>query len=81
MTLLKGKEVYWVNVHAPNVRWQNTVNDTLSELGKKYKNFHLIDWNKEAQNHPEWFYDDQTHPKPIGVKAYIKLVVEKMSGK
>lgn len=81
MTLLKGKEVYWVNVHAPNVRWQNTVNDTLNELGKKYKNFHLIDWNKEAQNHPEWFYDDQIHPKPTGVKAYIKLVVEKMSGK
>ncbi len=73
MSLLKDKKVYWVNIKAPT-GWQETINATLAKLPNQYSNITMIDWYSESQNHPEFFYDDETHLNESGRTAYAKYV-------
>lgn len=81
MSALGDRKVYWVNVRVPTKRWQNDVNAMLADMAKKYDNFTLIDWYDYSNGHSDWFYDDQVHPNPEGMKHYIHLVSETMLGK
>ncbi len=81
MSALGDRKVYWVNVRVPTKRWQNDVNTMLEEMAKKYENMTLIDWYDYSNGHSDWFYDDQVHPNPEGMKHYIHLVSETMLGK
>ncbi|MFN6913546.1 acyltransferase family protein [Enterococcus faecium] len=65
MSLLKDKKVYWVNIKAPT-GWQDTINATLATLPNQYSNITMIDWYSESKNHPEFFYDDETHLNESG---------------
>ena len=62
-------------------RWQNDVNAMLADMAKKYDNLTLIDWYDYSNGHSDWFYDDQVHPNPEGMKHYIHLVSETLLGK
>lgn len=73
MSLLKDKKVYWVNIKAPT-GWQETINATLAKLPNQYSNVTMIDWYSESQNHPEFFYDDETHLNESGRTAYAKYI-------
>lgn len=73
MSLLKDKKVYWVNIKAPT-GWQDTINATLAKLPNQYSNITMIDWYSESQNHPEFFYDDETHLNESGRTAYAKYI-------
>lgn len=73
MSLLKDKKVYWVNIKAPT-GWQDTINATLSTLPNQYSNITMIDWYSESKNHPEFFYDDETHLNESGRTAYAKYI-------
>ncbi|HGF7732787.1 TPA: acyltransferase family protein, partial [Enterococcus faecium] len=68
MSLLKDKKVYWVNIKAPT-GWQDTINATLATLPNQYYNITMIDWYSESKNHPEFFYDDETHLNESGRTA------------
>lgn len=81
MSALGDRKVYWVNVRVPTKRWQNDVNAMLADMAKKYDNLTLIDWYDYSNGHSDWFYDDQVHPNPEGMKHYIHLVSETMLGK
>ena len=81
MSALGDRKVYWVNVPVPTKRWQNDVNAMLADMAKKYDNLTLIDWYDYSNGHSDWFYDDQVHPNPEGMKHYIHLVSETMLGK
>lgn len=81
MSALGDRKVYWVNVRVPTKRWQNDVNAMLADMEKKYDNLTLIDWYDYSNGHSDWFYDDQVHPNPEGMKHYIHLVSETMLGK
>lgn len=70
------RRVFVVNVHVPTQRWQNEVNQKLSEMAEKYKNITLIDWYDYSSNQPGWFYDDQVHPNPDGIVPYCSLIAE-----
>ncbi|WP_025021881.1 acyltransferase family protein [Ligilactobacillus hayakitensis] len=72
----KKRQVYWVNTHVPTRRWEGQVNKDLQKNDKKYKNLHIVDWNSYCKNHPDWFYDDNVHPNPEGVKYYSHLVAK-----
>lgn len=78
MNQLDGKKVFWLNVTAPTVRWQNTVNEKLNSLIPQYKNATLVDWHTASSNQASWFYDDQIHPNPNGVIHYLNLLVKTM---
>ncbi|MBE9859800.1 acetyltransferase [Enterococcus faecium] len=73
MSLLKDKKVYWVNIKAPT-GWQETINATLAKLPNQYPNITMIDWYSESKNHPEFFYDDETHLNESGRTAYAKYI-------
>lgn len=81
MSALGDRKVYWVNVRVPTKRWQNDVNAMLADMAKKYDNLTLIDWYDYSNGHSDWFYDDQVHPNPEGMKHYIHLVSETLLGK
>lgn len=81
MSALGDRKVYWVNVRVPTKRWQNDVNSMLADMAKKYDNLTLIDWYDYSNGHSDWFYDDQVHPNPEGMKHYIHLVSETLLGK
>ena len=72
------RQVFWINVYVPAKPWQNEVNNLLNEAAKKYHNFKVINWHSNAEKHPNWFYEDKTHPTPIGSKHYSALIVKKV---
>ena len=72
------RQVFWINTYVPAKPWQNDVNNLLNEAAKKYHNFMVINWYSYAKNHPNWFYEDKTHPTPIGSKHYSALIVKKI---
>ena len=74
----KKKQVFWINTYVPNKPWQNEVNSLLNEAAKKYPNFTVIDWYSNASQHPNWFYEDKTHPTPLGSKHYSALIVKQI---
>ncbi|EEV50774.1 acyltransferase family protein [Enterococcus faecium] len=73
MSLLKDKKVYWVNIKAPT-GWEDTINATLAKLPNQYSNITMIDWYSESKNHPDFFYDDETHLNESGRTAYAKYI-------
>lgn len=74
----KKREVFWINTHVPTRSWQNSVNDLLTASAKKYPNLHIIDWYSESQNHPDWFYSDDVHPNPDGMKHYSDFIAKEI---
>lgn len=60
MNLLKDKKIYWINIKCPE-EWQESVKQKLAELPSHYKNVSIIDWFVHSKDHPEYFYDDDTH--------------------
>jgi hypothetical protein len=75
------REVYWLNVHVPTREWQNTVNQSLSKMEKKYKNLHVIDWYSYSKGKNSWFYDDDVHPNEVGLPDYTHLIGTSILGK
>lgn len=76
MKIMGDRQVYWVNVLAPNERYQGDVNQMLANMAKKYKNLQIIDWYDYGRNHPEWFYEDSIHVNPDGLVGYTQLLVD-----
>ncbi|RMC46348.1 MULTISPECIES: acyltransferase family protein [unclassified Lactobacillus] len=77
MQLIGSKrQVFWINTYVPNRPWQNQVNQSLTKAARRYHNLNIIDWCNYAKSHPNWFYDDHTHPTPIGSKYYSAFVVK-----
>lgn len=69
-----AKTIYWVNVYGKELKWQNTVNNTIQKLAEKNSNVHVISWAKKAENHPDWFYQDGIHLNTKGQNGFSKFV-------
>lgn len=78
---LKESDVYFINIKLPQVH-EKQVNDLLKAYSlKHYQQVSVIDWNKAAVNHPEYFEPDNTHLKKDGIDALIKIIFEKLNSK
>ncbi|MDR1568139.1 MAG: acetyltransferase [Streptococcaceae bacterium] len=75
MKVIGKRQVYWLTVHVPTRRWQDSVNQLLAKMAKKYKNLTLIDWYQKSLNQTDWFYEDNVHPDEAGKVAYVDIVV------
>ena len=77
MSLLGEREVFLFNTKVPR-EWQDSVNTMLENYANKSKkdNFHLIDWKSFIDQHPEWLYEDGTHPTPEGAEQFAKLIAD-----
>lgn len=80
MEIAGDRHVYWVNVHVPTRRWQDPVNADLKAAAKKYHNLKIINWYKYSKGHTNWFYDDNVHPNPYGLKYYDLCVARGILG-
>jgi hypothetical protein len=67
MDVLAGaSRVVFVTVHLPpGYSWRDSVNGTLEQGVRSYPRARIADFNKLADEHPEWFYGDGVH-MPIG---------------
>jgi hypothetical protein len=67
MNVLSGaSRVVFVTVHLPSdYTWANSVNSTLEQGVPHYPRDRLADFNKLADENPQWFYSDGVH-MPIG---------------
>ncbi|UQS86482.1 acetyltransferase [Nicoliella spurrieriana] len=69
-------QIYWVNVHVPTRYWEEQVNRVIAGAGKKYPNFHVIDWYATSKNKNNWFWNDHVHPNPTGNVHYVSLIAK-----
>lgn len=70
------RHVFWINVHVPSRTWQKPVNDLIAQAAKHYSNLTVIDWYGYSKSHPDWFYEDHTHPTPTGSMYYSAYIVK-----
>lgn len=52
----------------------------LETLKEKNPGLVLLDWPSEAQQHPEWFYDDGIHLNPDGQQGYAAFLKSCLCG-
>lgn len=78
LTQLKDKQIYWITIKCPE-GWQESVNQKLAELPSRYKNVNIIDWFGHSKDHPEYFYDDETHLNGEGRSVYAQLMKSVLS--
>lgn len=69
--LLDGREIFWVNAVGAD---DPEFNDRFREFAKDYPNIHIVEWDKAAQGHSEYFYADGIHVKGDGIKAYVDTI-------
>lgn len=69
----KDRHIYLINVRVPR-SWQDSVNETLANVDKKYRNVAVIDWYDKSAKKKDIFYDDKIHPNVEGGKYYAGLV-------
>lgn len=67
--LAAGRPLYFVTALAP-VEWTAASNATFQEVAAAHPNVGIIDWSALAAAHPEYLYDDGTHPNELGTQAY-----------
>ena len=73
MTIVENRTVYWVNsVGADDPKF----NEKFEEFAKKYSNIHIVRWDKKAEGHSEYFYDDGIHTREPGIIAYKEVVYD-----
>ncbi len=74
MDILKDrKRVVFVNLKVPR-RWEQIDNDVIASNVAKYPNTVLLDWHNLGGAHPEYFYEDGIHLRPVGARAYAELI-------
>lgn len=75
----KKRTIYWITIYGKNISWQKEVNSAIQKLAGKNKNVHIIPWAKEANKHPDWFYQDGTHLNPKGQKGFSRFVKKQIA--
>ena len=68
------RRIFWVNVYAPHLSWQDTNNAYINKLAAERKNVTVIDWYSFISKHPEWLSGDGVHPNDAGAEQYARLV-------
>ncbi|MBM7568338.1 acyltransferase family protein [Paenibacillus sacheonensis] len=65
--------VYFVNTRVPR-KWQDTVNDMLSDAAANLPNTKLIDWYAASKDHLDFFGKDGVHLKRSGGEFFADLI-------
>lgn len=71
LNTIGDRQLYWITV--TNDKDVN-VNTRYRKLAETHENVHVIEWEKAAKGHPEYFVADGIHLTPTGVKAYIETI-------
>ena len=74
-----ARKVLLINVRVPR-RWENKVNNLLSEAVVRFENTELLDWYSLSNNKPEYFSRDGVHTIPIGARNYVDAIITSLGG-
>tara|TARA_Y100001970_G_scaffold33139_3_gene41171 strand:- start:13564 stop:15600 length:2037 start_codon:yes stop_codon:yes gene_type:complete len=77
--LRDARKVLLINVRVPR-RWENKVNDLLSEAVVRFENTELLDWYSLSNNKPEYFSRDGVHTMPLGARYYVDAIITSLGG-
>ena len=77
--LRDARKVLLINVRVPR-RWENKVNDLLSEAVDRFENTELLDWYSLSNNKPEYFSRDGVHTMPLGARYYVDAIITSLGG-
>jgi peptidoglycan/LPS O-acetylase OafA/YrhL len=67
------RRVIFLNLRVPR-SWEGPNNAVLESGVSRYPNAQLLDWHGATANHPELFWDDGLHLRPVGANYYSMLV-------
>lgn len=70
-----GRPLIFVNTVVPGT-WEQPNNQKLADFASSHQNVYIADWYAAAKNHPEYFYQDATHPIPNGAAVYDQVILE-----
>ncbi|MGC8633619.1 MAG: acyltransferase family protein [Candidatus Limnocylindrales bacterium] len=62
-----------VNLKEPR-SWEGHDNAVLADAARRYPNVSIVDWHDASETHPEYFWDDGIHLRPLGATAYAHLL-------
>lgn len=74
-----NRQIFWVNVYAPHVKWQNQNNEYIARMASEHKNVHVVDWYGLISQHPEWLTKDGVHPDDAGIVQYAQLLHDRVA--
>ena len=77
--LQDARKVLLINVRVPR-RWENKVNNLLSEAVIRFENTELLDWYSLSNNKPEYFSRDGVHTIPTGARYYVDAIITSLGG-
>ena len=75
----KDREIYWVNIYGKFLPEQQKTNDVIQALAKANDNVQVIAWDKVAEQHPDWFYNDGIHLNGEGRKGFAQTMCEALN--
>ena len=73
--LAGDRPLIFVNTVVPG-SWEQPNNEKLASYAQKEDNVYIADWYAAAKNHPEYFYQDATHPIPKGAWVYDQVILD-----
>ncbi|PAU67697.1 acyltransferase family protein [Bifidobacterium criceti] len=72
--LANGRPLYFLTTRAP-VAWIEQTNQMFLDAAHAHGNVGVIDWSGLSGAHPEYLYDDGTHPNELGAQAYAQMIL------
>ena len=78
---LDSHTVYWVLPYGDAIPYQADVVDTVYQLQYDNPSLVVIDWPLIGYDHPEWFYDDNTHLNADGQQGYAQYLYDCVYGR
>ena len=73
------RHVIFVNLRVSRA-WESPNNDIIAAGVSRYSNASLLDWHDATVNHPELFWDDGIHLRPVGANYYAMLIANLVAG-
>ena len=77
-SLADRRLVLFLTAKSDKVQACETVNKTLEALVAEFPNARVCDWKTAADLHPDYFYSDQTHLRPVGAQFYAEMILNQV---
>ena len=75
---LDGRPMLLLTIVLPYAGQEKERNDALRHFAKTHDQVWLVEWNRYAKSHPEFFQEDAIHPATEGCKAFCQLITAKV---
>lgn len=75
---LDGRPMLLLTIVLPYAGQEKERNNALRHFAKTHDQVWLVEWNRYAKSHPDFFQEDAIHPSTEGCKAFCQLITAKV---